>query len=215
MTDPNYAAIMLLIDRSGSMDLIREAAEEGINGFIKDQVNADGRRTIRIAQFDSDSYPHYDGYQTVCESTDPASIPPFQLSPRGSTALLDAMGRSIAEFGAELAALPEHQRPGTVILAIMTDGKENASHEHTFPEIKAMVQRHEREFGWQVVYLGANQDAIAVGASLGVRSGQTMTYAATDSGTRSATSSLSSYVAVAASGQEAVFTDQQRADATK
>lgn len=215
MTNEDYCAIMLLIDRSGSMDLIRDAAQEGINGFIKDQANAVGRRTIRISQFDNDSYPHYDGYQVVCKSTDAAKVEPFQLSPRGGTALLDAMGRAIVDFGDELAAMPEDERPGTVIAAIMTDGKENSSHEYTFPQIKEMVERQEREFGWQVIFLGANMDAVAVGASLGIRPGQTMTYAATDTGTRSATSSLSSYVAVAASGESPAFTEQQRADATK
>lgn len=209
MTDPNYTAIMLLVDRSGSMAAIRTSAEAGINEFITSQANATaGRRTIRIAQFDHE-------YETVRDSRPPAHLEPFQLHPRGNTALLDAMGRAIVEFGAELDALPEDIRPGTVILAVMTDGHENSSLEYTWPQIKSMVERQERDFAWQVLYLGANQDAIAVGERLGVRADRAMTYASTGRGTRSMTHSVRSYVDAAASGASAAFTDQQRDDATR
>ncbi len=50
--------------------------------------------------------------------------------PRGSTALLDAQGRTIVELGRELAALPETERPSKVIVVTLTDGLENASKEY-------------------------------------------------------------------------------------
>jgi hypothetical protein len=125
------------------------------------------------------------------------------------------MGRSIVDFGAELAALPEADRPGVVIFAVMTDGEENSSREYTLPAVKEMVEKQQRDYGWQVLYLGANQDAITVGESLGVRRGQTLTYYPTEYGTRSATDSMTSYVASAACGQQVAFTDAQRKDATK
>lgn len=212
MTNPDYTAIMLLVDRSGSMAAIRDAAESGVNEFITSQANAVGKRTIRIAQFDYD-YSQGLRYDTVCPSTDPAAIEPFTLAPRGGTPLLDAMGRAIVEFGDELAALPESQRPGVVVLAVMTDGLENSSREYQWPQVKAMVQRQQETYGWQVVYLGANQDAFTVGEQLGVPRANTMTYAATPQGTQSALHSLDSYVVAAASGQTAGFTDEQRADA--
>lgn len=213
MTNPDYCAVMLVIDRSGSMDLIRTSAEEAINGFIADQAKSTGKRTIRIAQFDW--YQSETRYDTVCPSMDPAGMAAFHLSPRGGTPLLDAMGRSILEFGEELAALPEDDRPGVVVLAVMTDGVENASSEFTWPQIKTMVQRQEKDYGWNIVYLGANQDAIETAAKMGIRADSTMTYAATDHGTRSAVGSMNSYVFAAASGQSAAFTTDQRKDAIK
>lgn len=218
MTDPNYTAVMLVVDRSGSMEQIRVAAEDSINEFIHGQATATGKRTIRITQFDTDPNNRMAVSidDTVPTLTPAADIPPFQLSPRGGTPLLDAMAYSIRALGHELAALPEDERPGTVILAVMTDGKENSSREHTsWEEIAAMVQRQENEFGWQVLYLGANQDAIAVGAKLGVRRERSMTYAATDHGTRSVVGAMRDYVASAAAGTSAAFTSDQRDDAAR
>jgi hypothetical protein len=208
MTNPDYTAIILLVDRSGSMCSIKEAAEEDINGFIAGQAAADGRRTIRIAQFD-----HV--YELVTPSTDPKDFARFHLEPRGSTALLDSMGRAINEFGGELAAMPEEERPGTVIFAVMTDGLENASTDYTWERIKELVERQEHEYAWQVLYLGANQDAIAVGAKLGVRPNRSMTYAASSVGTRAVYASTADYVAAASRGETAAFTDEDRKKATE
>jgi hypothetical protein len=208
VTNPNYTAVMLVVDRSGSMHKIRESAQDAINEFIASQRAADGRRTIRITQFD-------DAIETVCVSTDAANVPPFELIPRGMTALLDAIGFSLTEFGKELAAMSEQERPGAVVFAIMTDGFENASVEHDWDWIKEHLQRQQDEFGWKVLYLGANQDAFHIADQLGVPRGQTMTYAATDHGTRSVVNTMTSYVAAAASGETVDFTDAQREDAIK
>lgn len=209
MPNPNYTAVMLLVDRSGSMSMIRLAAQAGINDFIAEQVKAvktsDSRRTIRIAQFD-------DEYLNVHYSLDAAEVPPFKLDPRCRTALLDAMYQAITEFGLELAVLPEDERPGNVIFAVMTDGAENASTHHDWAEIRSMIEHQQSTYGWQVLYLGANQDAIAVAADLGIRAERAMTYRASDAGTRSVTRSMSHAVAMAAGGQSVGFTDEQRHD---
>lgn len=208
MTDSAYTAICLLIDRSGSMQSIKDATEEAINGFVHEQAAGAGRRTIRIATFDTGAP------ELVCLSTPAADVSPFALAPRGSTALLDAMGTTITAFGAELAALPEDERPGQVVFAVMTDGLENASTDYTWPQIKEMVEHQENVYGWNVVYLGANQDAIKVGGQLGVRPGSTLTYSADDQATRSAIGATSAYVTKVASGGAAAFTAEQRRAAT-
>lgn len=208
MTDLNYTAIMLLVDRSGSMKFLRQAAEGAINEFVNGQREQPGRRTIRIAQFD-------DEYTLVHESRPAAECPPFELIPRGTTALLDAMGRSISEFGAELAAMPPEQRPGTVIYAVMTDGLENTSKIYTWRSVHEMVRRQEQAYRWQILYLGANQDAIATAAQLGVQRDRAMTYAPTDHGTHAIYDSLDTYVATASAGQPAAFTDEDRENAIR
>jgi hypothetical protein len=103
-------------------------------------------------------------------------VPGLDLQPRGSTALLDAIGRLVAEAGAQLASLPEHLRPATVIVGIMTDGYENASREWTHSAIKALVRQQTTTYSWEFLDMGADQDAIEVGASLGVQANRSMTY---------------------------------------
>lgn len=209
MTDPNYTAIMLVLDRSGSMESIQSASEEAINGFVAEQKKLPGRATIAIAQFDN-------VYEVVNASVPPDQVPKYKLRPRNSTALLDAIGRSITDFGAELAALSESERPGTVILAIMTDGHENSSKEFTYADIDTMATRQQDEYGWKILYLGANQDAIATGAKMGMRASTSISYAATEGGTRAVTNSMSGavYAASAAGpGMWRGFTDEDREEA--
>ncbi len=90
--------------------------------------------------------------------------------------MLDAIGRSVIALGERLAALPDAERPGTVVVAIMTDGMENASREFTHEAVKELITRQEQAYNWQFLYMGADQDAIEVGARIGVRADRSLTY---------------------------------------
>src|SRR5262249_12094611 len=119
----------------------------------------------------------------------------------------------ITEFGDELAAMPEEERPSVVIFAVQTDGEENSSREYDWPQVREMVERQRDEYGGHILYLGANQDAIRIGGHLGVRASQSMAYANTSRGTRSAMRSVTNTVNTAAAGKTPTFTDKQRKDA--
>jgi hypothetical protein len=170
MTRTDLTHIYFLLDRSGSMQSIKSDTEGGFAAFVDEQRGAPGECRVTLAQFDN-------AYDVVYAARPVADVPPLDLQPRGSTALLDAMGRLVTSAGVEVAALPEDERPGTVIVAVMTDGHENASQEWTHPAIKALVEQQTREHGWQFLYMGADQDAIEVGTSLGVAADQSVTYA--------------------------------------
>jgi hypothetical protein len=170
MTRSDLTHIYFLLDRSGSMQSIKTDTEGGFAAFVEEQRSAAGECRVTLAQFDTD-------YDVVYSSLDVADVPALDLHPRGSTALLDAMGRLITDSGKQLAALPEADRPGAVIVAIMTDGMENASREWTHPAIKALVEQQTKHYGWQFLYMGADQDAIEVGASLGVHADHSVTFA--------------------------------------
>ena len=169
MTNPNLTHLYFLLDRSGSMQSIRDDTVGGFDAFIADQRQHPGECRVTLAQFD-------DRYEVVYSDRPIAQVPGLDLSPRGSTALLDAMGRLITDAGARLAALAEGDRPGVVIVGIMTDGHENASREWTHPAIKALVQQQTTTYGWEFLYMGADQDAIEVGTSLGVAANRSVTY---------------------------------------
>lgn len=169
MTRPDLTHLYFLLDRSGSMQSIKTDTEGGFAAFIDEQRKAPGECRVTLAQFD-------DRYEVVYDGTPVADVPPLQLQPRGSTSLLDAMGRLVTEAGTTLGGLPEEQRPGSVIVAIMTDGLENTSREWTRPAIKSLVEQQTRDYDWQFLYMGADQDAIEVGQGLGVSSEHSVTY---------------------------------------
>ena len=166
MTRSDLTHLYFLLDRSGSMQSIKSDIEGGFAAFIDEQRKAGpGECLVTLAQFD-------DVYEVVYADRPLADVPPLDLHPRNSTALHDAMGRLITEAGEKLAAMPEDERPGTVIVAIMTDGYENASQEWHAPAIKALVELQTKQYGWEFLYMGADQDAVEVGAGLGIAGGQ-------------------------------------------
>lgn len=153
--------ITMVIDRSGSMQSIQSDAEGGINSFIEQQKQEPGEAHVTLVQFDTD-------YEFVHSGVPIRQVPAFKLLPRGSTALLDAVGRAINETGARLAAMEETQRPGLVVFVIVTDGEENSSREFTRDQIRTMVEHQQSAYKWQFTFLAANQDAFAAGGSMGI-----------------------------------------------
>lgn len=169
MTRSDLTHIYVLLDRSGSMQSIKNDIIGGFEAFVADQRAATGECRMTLARFDNE-------YELVFSDLPISQVGPLHLEPRGSTALLDSMGRLITEAGARLAALPEEERPGTVVVAIMTDGLENASREWTHPGIKALVDQQSGTYGWQLLYMGADQDAVEVGRGLGIQAAHAMTW---------------------------------------
>ncbi|MGH2444736.1 MAG: VWA domain-containing protein [Candidatus Limnocylindria bacterium] len=169
MTDRNLTHIYVLLDRSGSMESIKTDIEGGYAAFVDEQRSAAGESCVTLAQFDTE-------YEVVYADQPVADIGPLVLRPRGNTALLDSMARLIVDSGRHLAELPEEQRPGTVIVAIMTDGLENSSREWTHAAVKELVERQTTAYAWQFLYMGADQDAIEVGSQMGIPAAQSVTY---------------------------------------
>ena len=169
MTDSNYTHIAFLLDRSGSMTSIKSDTEGGFNAYIESQRRQPGRCTVTLAQFDNE-------YEEVFAGRPIADVPALDLQPRGMTALNDAIARLVRTTGEFLAAMAEDVRPGAVIVGIMTDGMENASVEWTRPAVKALIEAQEAKYDWTFSYLGANQDAIEVGSSMGIPADRSLTY---------------------------------------
>lgn len=170
----NYTHITLLVDRSGSMAAIKDDAQGGINEFIDAHKKADGKCTLSLYEFD-------DKFETAYGPGNIALIENYRLNPRGNTALLDSQMRAINETGTYLRNLPETERPDKVIFITVTDGQENSSHEYRGPTgyatVKSKVKSQEDNYAWEFVYIGANQDAFAVGQSMGIS--RTMGYGMT------------------------------------
>lgn len=150
---------VFLLDCSGSMETCRDDTIGGFNAFVKDQVALDG--TLSLIQFDHEYLPMYD--KKPIGEVEPLTLETFK--PRGSTALLDAIGKTIKAI--------EPDRKPTVI--ILTDGLENASNKFTKAHIKDLIDQKTAE-GWTFLYLGANHDAFAEAGALGIAPTATMNY---------------------------------------
>lgn len=186
MTNPDYTALLFIIDRSGSMGVIKADMEGGINGVLEEQKKLPGEVTVDVAYFDYELT-----YDQKFLSLDSATI---DIMPRGMTALHDAIVSSTTQFGEALSQLPEEDRPGTVMVVIVTDGHENASKEARISDVKNLITQQQDVYGWEFVFLGANQDAIETGDSFGLRKGASMTYAATRGGTMDASNFIASTI---------------------
>jgi hypothetical protein len=169
MANQNRTLIAFLLDRSGSMQSIKSDVIGGFDAFVAEQRAGDGECLVTLAQFDNE-------YEVVYHALPLGDVPPLALNPRNSTALLDSMGKLITDTAAEIDALSDDDKPGSVIIAIMTDGLENASTEWNRPSIKSLVEQQTNKSGWEFLYMGADQDAVEVGKDLGVKAEQAVTY---------------------------------------
>jgi len=182
----HYSEIAFVLDRSGSMESCREAAIEGFNSFLQEQQRTEGLAKLTLILFD-------DEYLAPIDALPVAEILPLDNDgyvPRGSTALLDAIGRTIDELGARLAALPEQDRPMQVIVAILTDGLENSSQNYTWRQIADAIKQQSEQYRWTFLFLGANQDAIATAAKMNIRAANAAAYVADAAGLHASASSL-------------------------
>ena len=173
--------IVVVLDRSGSMGSIAVPTVEGFNKFLNEQQNALGEAFITLVQFD-------DQYEVNYKSMPVKDASPLILGesfkPRGSTALLDAIGKTIEELKTDK----------DVVFVIITDGEENASKVYKNEAINKMITTLTKE-GWKFIFLAANQDAIAKGGAMGIHGSNSMTYAATTRGASRAFATISANTA--------------------
>ena len=196
--------IVLVMDRSGSMSSTKSDAEGGLREFVKTQRETPGEVDMTFYRFDNT-------VEKVFEARNLNHVEDAQLvlDPRGSTALLDALGRAIEETKERiekelenaggryisLVKAGEPQRP-KVIFVIITDGEENSSTKYNRQQIFDMIGELQGK-EWEFIYLGANQDAIKEGMKFGFQSGHTMTYGQNNAGIANSYSLMSNVVAEA------------------
>ena len=178
--------ILVVTDRSGSMSTTAQDVIGGYNTFIREQREVHGQARVTFAQFDH-------AYEVVYAGKPLAEVPTLDAKtfvPRGSTALLDAIGRTLNEQGQRIAS---ESWADLVIVCILTDGGENASREYDIATIRTMTAQAEKN-GWKFVYLGANQDSFAVAQGLGLKGAIVSNYSADAAGTQQAYGATSASV---------------------
>lgn len=164
--------IAFILDRSGSMESMVEPAISGFNRLLREQQQESGIARFTLVLFD-------DYYEVPFHSVPISEIVELDTTtfvPRGSTALLDAIGRTIDELGTKLSTMAEDDRPGQVIVAILTDGMENASRHYSWQDIARRIRHQTENYEWKFLFLGANQDAIATAGKMNIQANDTSNF---------------------------------------
>lgn len=191
--------IVVVLDRSGSMGSIKEATINGFNSLLFDQKKLDKPAKFTLAQFD-DQYELV--YQNV-DIKDARGLTDKTFVPRGNTALLDAIGKTIVS----------NRLDEDVLFVIVTDGHENASREYSINQINDLITSY-RKKGWEFTFIGANQDAISTACQLGIAQQSALTYGGTKGTTTAAFNAVSRSINTnRVSGQSLGYSSQERHEA--
>ena len=158
---------LIILDKSGSMSSIANAAIVGFNETVG---------SIRSAQERfKDTKEHFVSLMIFCNCEkrlvyDKVPVDKVkeltkrEYHPCCCTPLYDAMGISING----LFNYIKDKEDATAVVTVITDGLENASKEYSGKAIKALVERMKDEEGWNFAYIGTNQDVAATSASLSI-----------------------------------------------
>jgi uncharacterized protein with von Willebrand factor type A (vWA) domain len=157
--------IVFVLDRSGSMGGLEDDVIRGFNSFLVEQQKLKDKASLTTILFDDKYEVLYDGI----DLQEVRTITKKEYFVRGSTALLDAIGKSINTVKSHTS------KKDSVLFLVNTDGYENASKEYTNEKIKELVSKCEKNKKWKFVFLGANIDSFAVGNNLGITTSRNYT----------------------------------------
>lgn len=170
--------LVLILDRSGSMVGLEDDTIGGYNSLLKKQQRELSKTLVTTVLFDHE-------YQVLHHREDLRKISPLTKNdyvPRGTTALLDAVGKSILALKKVHGQMKKSVRPQKVLFVITTDGLENASVVFTREKVQGLIQKMQEKHGWTFLFLGANIDAVETARDLGITKDHAADYVADEEG---------------------------------
>lgn len=171
--------LVFILDRSGSMSGLESDTIGGFNSVLTKQQAQEGSAYVTTVLFDD----HYELLHDRFNLAKISKITEKEYYVRGSTALLDAIGKTIHKIGNTQKYAADEDRAETVMFVIITDGMENASVEYSYEQIKKMIDRQTKKYGWEFIFLGANIDAVEVAGRFGIQKDRAANYHADQEGT--------------------------------
>ena len=164
--------MVFVIDRSGSMTGLEDDTIGGFNSTIKKQKEEEGEAKVTTILFDN----RYEVLHDRFDLDQIGEMTSDEYYTRGTTALLDALGRAIRKTVNVQRHMPEEERAENVVFVVITDGYENSSREFSYRDIRHMVKKEQEKYGWEFLFLGANIDAVAEGGRMGFRADRSVRY---------------------------------------
>lgn len=172
--------IVYILDRSGSMSGLEADTIGGFNSMIEKQKQTGEKAYVSTVLFDDRTEVIHD--RVPIEKVDKITNKEYFV--RGSTALLDAVGGEIKHIINIHKYAREEDRPDKTIFVITTDGMENASMNYNYKQVKKMIEKEQKEYGWEFIFIGANIDACAEAERFGIRRERAVNYIHDDRGTK-------------------------------
>lgn len=172
--------LVFILDRSGSMSGLETDTIGGYNAMLEKQKKGPGEAVMTTVLFD-------DGYELLHDRMNLRSIQPLtdnEYFVRGTTALLDAVGKTILNISNVQKCTAQEERAENVLFVITTDGMENASREFSYEQVRNLIEQQKRNYGWEFLFLGANIDAIATANRFGIKKDRAANYHADSDGTQ-------------------------------
>ena len=171
--------LLFILDKSGSMGGLEKDTIGGYNSMLEKQKAVPGECLITTVLFDND-------YELLHDRIDIRAVSPItekEYAVGGSTALLDAIGRTIHKIGNAQMNTADDYRAEKVMFVIITDGEENSSREYSAEKVKAQIQRQKEKYDWEFIFLGANIDAVETAGRFGIAPDRAQNYHADSEGT--------------------------------
>lgn len=178
MMKKGLTELVFILDRSGSMSGLESDTIGGYNSLLQKQKKEPGEAVITTVLFD-------DKYELLHDRINLRGIEAItdkEYFVRGSTALLDAVGKTINKIGNVQEHTAEDERAEHVMFVITTDGMENASQEFGYEKVHQMIENQKNKYSWEFIFLGANIDAIAIAERFGISKDRATNYNADSKG---------------------------------
>ncbi|NLT48231.1 MAG: VWA domain-containing protein [Clostridiales bacterium] len=171
--------LVFILDKSGSMSGLEADTIGGFNAMLAKQQAVEGECHITTVLFDNNYELLHDRIDIKAVS----AITEKEYQVGGSTALLDAIGRTIHKIGNAQKHTADEYRAEKVMFVIITDGEENSSREYSAEKVKAQIERQKEKYGWEFIFLGANIDAVQTAGRFGITADRAIDYIADSEGT--------------------------------
>ena len=179
-TNNNLTELVFILDKSGSMSGLESDTIGGFNSFIKKQKSAEGKCFVSTVIFADNSEVLHD--RVSLDKIEPLTEKDY--IPMGCTALYDALGNAIKHIANIHKKKKKSDVPEHTIFVVITDGYENASRFFTHSRLKALVEKEKEKYGWEFLFIGANIDAEATAANIGISRERAVNYRADSQGTQ-------------------------------